>query len=137
MDDDGEASDLPDHWVPWLRSIRDHVHEHINPPCALGSGHRSLADKASAEVYKWALQEPFCKSLGVHAASYLSHTSDMGVEVGLPDFSIAGDVETLLPSWFHREELAPDVPMEVLGNGVGVCCGANNCQEFLPPPPIT
>ena len=34
-------------WQPFLDTIRNSIREQINPPAALGSGHRSLADKIS------------------------------------------------------------------------------------------
>ncbi len=106
------AAPLPE-WVPWLRTIITSIREHINPPTALGSGHRALADKAAAEVYKWALQEPMGAPLASHASSYVSHTSDMGVELGLPEFTIPDDgIERLLPGWMHRAGLQPE-PLDV------------------------
>ncbi len=80
----------------------------MNPPAALGSGHRTLASKVAAEVFKMALQEPFGKPLRRHADTFVSFTSDMGVELGIPDFAVSGQsdcIEQLLPSWFHRELL--------------------------------
>ena len=89
-------------WVPWLQLLKTHVREHINPPTALGIGHRSLADKASSEVYKWQLQMPPTADLAVHSNSYIAHCSDMGVELGLPDFEVSGSVSALLPRWLTR-----------------------------------
>ena len=87
-----------DDWLPHLRVLSSEVREHINPPAALGSGHRSLMDKASAEVYKWALQTPAGASMETQASSYIAHTSDMGVEIGLPDVQFDGPVHSLLPA---------------------------------------
>jgi hypothetical protein len=119
---DGEVMDAA--WTPWLQTIQANILEHISTPAALGSGHRSLAHKASAEVYKWGLQEP-PGQLVAHATSYIAHCSDMGVELGLPDFTIQGQCESLLPSWFHRDVLAPDI--EVAGGAGddpdGLCLG--------------
>ncbi len=104
MDDD-----CPAEWHPFLDTLRKNIRLHINPPAALGSGHRGLADKAAAEVYKWALQQPFGTKLQHHANSYVAFTTDMGVEVGLADFIVpTAGVDGLLPSWVHRDGLAPD-----------------------------
>jgi hypothetical protein len=111
LDDDGivALSTVPfPEWVPWLRTIHSNIREHINPPSCLGSGHRALADKAAAEVYKWALQEPLGAPLSAHSSSYISHTSDMGVELGLPEFIVPEGVERLLPGWLHRSGLQPE-----------------------------
>ena len=70
-------------------------------------------DKASAEVYKWALQTPAGASMETQASSYIAHTSDMGVEIGLPDVQFDGPVHSLLPAWMVPEVLPPDVEVEV------------------------
>ena len=101
------TSPLPE-WKPLLQVISDSIHEHIHPPAALGSGHRSLADKAASEVFKWQLQSPSIPNLTLHSASYVAHCSDMGVELSLPDFELSGSVDRLLPEWM-REVLPADV----------------------------
>ena len=45
--------------------------------------------------------------LGDIGASYISHTSDMGVELSLPDFHM-DNAHTLLPRWMSREGLRVD-----------------------------
>ena len=96
-------------WQPWLDKIKDSVREHINPPAALGSGCRGLSDKCSAEAYKMHLQMPRCDRLGDHCATYISHTSDLGVEIGIPDFSINGDPASLLKHWIDRDTVPADM----------------------------
>ena len=34
-------------WKPWLETLSENVHQHINPPVALASGHSALADKVA------------------------------------------------------------------------------------------
>ncbi|CAE7488403.1 unnamed protein product, partial [Symbiodinium sp. KB8] len=104
------TSPLPE-WVPWLQTLRSNIHEHINPPAAMGSGHRSLSDKAACEVFKWHLQHPITSDLFQHGASYVAHCSDMGVELSLPDFHVSGSVEALLPDWLHRF-IPPDIDVD-------------------------
>ena len=41
---------------PRLKLIRCAIREHVNPPAALGSGHRGLHDKVSAELHKYYFQ---------------------------------------------------------------------------------
>lgn len=98
---------------PATRVLAASVRELISPPAALGSGHRGLADKASAEVYKWALHSFPGQPLADHAMSYIAHCGDMGVEMGLPDFELIGPVETLLPKWMERQPLHPDLDLEM------------------------
>ena len=114
--DEQEANDhVPDvlpllplpEWKPWLQVISDSIFEHIHPPAALGSGHRSLADKAASEVYKWQLQSPSIAALSQHSASYIAHCSDLGVERSLPDFELSGSVDCLLPEWLRGPMLQP------------------------------
>ncbi len=119
-----ELRDVPREWAPWLATVRQNIRQHINPPAALGSGNRGLAGKASVEVHKWALQEPFNRDLALHAQSYASYTTDMGVELGLADFVVpANGVEGLLPSWVHRRDApeAAEIEAQVLdGLGFGM-----------------
>ena len=109
-------------WRPWLQAIAKHIVEIINMPGALGSGHRGLNDKAGVEVFKWGLSEPRAAPLITHAETYMAHCSDMGVELGLPDFNISGRHEALLPTWFHRsagDAVIPDLePSAAVGDDI-------------------
>ena len=96
------AAPLPE-WVPHLKVLQKHIFEHVNPPAAMGSGRRSLADKAASEVYKWHLQHAETTSLSEHADSFVAFCSDMGVELSLPDFHVPGSVDALLPDWLERK----------------------------------
>ena len=99
-------------WRPWLDIPSLSVREQIHPPAAL-SGHRSLADKAASEIFKWHLQRPQAVSLESHAASYIAHCSDTGVELSLPDFQLQGCLDTLLPSWLREQlHMQPDLEKE-------------------------
>ena len=49
-----------------------------------------------------------------HFATYISHTSDLGVEVGIPDFSLDGGPASLLNPWIDRDEAGKDkVPADL------------------------
>ena len=117
-EDTWERGDVPmDHvrrrtnpeWEPYLRSLKSNIREHINPPAALGTGCRGVADKAKAVTFAWALQTPCECRIIDHADTYLSQTSDMGVELSLPDFEITGHHESLLPEWVNRMPLELDI----------------------------
>ena len=43
-----------------------------------------------------------------HVDNVVSHTSDMGVELGVPDFAITEGINELLPPWLDVEPLLPD-----------------------------
>ena len=99
-----------DAWQPWLKTIGESVHEYVNLPAALGSGHRGLPHKAAAKVFGWAMTSPNCgDALAEHAGSYAGHTSDLGVETSLPDFFVDGHCASLLPPWFNKQDCQADV----------------------------
>ena len=75
-----------DAWMPWLRTIEEHIKENVNPPMALGGGHRKLADKAGAELYKWCLACRSMDGLRKMSASFHVHCGDMGGRNGLAGF---------------------------------------------------
>ena len=89
-------------WVDFLSVLKDNIREHVNPPAAMGSGHRSLVDKVACEVYKWHLQLPVSADLSAHASSYVAFCSDMGVELSIPDFQVNDSIAGLLPDWLKR-----------------------------------
>ena len=54
-----ELDCYPEYVAKWKRYhhiLQENVFFHISIPTALGSGHRSMADKAAAEVLKWHLE---------------------------------------------------------------------------------
>ena len=59
-----------------LSLLQTNVFEVINPPTALGGGHRGVVDKAARLVYAWSLHAPCAKALASKGAEYGSHTSD-------------------------------------------------------------
>ena len=81
--DDGQP--CPE-WRACTDLIKANLFEAILPPAALGSGHRGLAHKASLLAYGWSLGAGRISKPADIARSYISHTSDMGVELSLPDF---------------------------------------------------
>ena len=91
----------PEAWQRNLSTIKDNLFEVINPPSALGSGCRGLAHKCGNIAFAWHLQTDKATNLQDVADSYASHTSDMGVEISMPEFQIA-DPDSILPDWLHR-----------------------------------
>ncbi len=84
---------LADH----LASIKDNLREVVMPPAAMGSGHRGAAHKCGLIAFGWRLGCDASK-LQKFAQSFVSHTSDMGVELGIPDFTCSSH-SAFLPAW--------------------------------------
>lgn len=103
-----EAFHAKEEWSGWFPALRTNIVEHVHPPAALGVGQRDLLGKAKAIVSTWALQTKPSESLSKFADSIVSHTSDMGVEMSLPDLHISS-VESLLPAWRDRRSFQADV----------------------------
>ncbi len=80
----------------WHDTLVTNMFEVIMPPSAMGSGHRGLAHKASLIVYSWALGAPPQQDFRSIALSYASFTSDMGVEMSIPEFACR-DPTVLVP----------------------------------------
>ena len=91
--------------------LLEHVMEHVNPPSSLGSGFRGLAHKVGNMVFSWSLQSARGDELRKIPASFRSHTSDMGVELGIPDFHVR-DVSTLLPPWMSDANIGRDLEVD-------------------------
>ena len=99
---------------PWLQILLRNIREYINPPGALGSGHRGLAHKAGTFVYALHLQTAAHVPLQQQADSYQSHTADMGIELGFPNLHLSDrGIDGLLPDWIER--MSPDVVCHVNG----------------------
>ena len=82
-----------------LSTIKSNLFEVIMPPAAMGSGHRGLAHKCSLMAFSWALTVGATpEAFRYFARSFVGHTSDMGVELSIPDFNCR-DALKLLPGW--------------------------------------
>ena len=78
----------------------------VNTPVALAPGCRSLPHKVAHLAYSIALHTAPGHMQKVMDA-VVSHTSDMGVELGIPDFTITSSLNELLPPWLDVEPLLP------------------------------
>ncbi len=87
----------PEEWSPWLQAVRSNIFEVVSPPAAMGSGHRGIAHKCGLVAYSWALGAR-TNDIRPTALTYVSHTSDMGVELSIADFNCS-DPKVLLPTW--------------------------------------
>ena len=107
---------LPDAEEARLERELDQFHEHVCVPMALGSGYTSIADKASALLHSHTLESPTINSLSHVLGSYVSYTTDLGTEVGLPAFQVRS-LRSMLPQWYLPEELdvEEDEPIDVNG----------------------
>ena len=102
-------------WKDDLRVIRNSMQEHVMVPLAIGAGHRSLPHKCGRVAYGLALVSDPAVAIESNqdpvddiSASTVSHTGDMGVEMGIPDFRVE-KASGLLPPWIDRSSLGPDI----------------------------
>ena len=69
-----------------------------DPPAALGKGHTRLSHKCGALVHKWWMLTGSMDKLLAHRASFASFCTDLGTEVGAPQFHVP-KIENLLAPW--------------------------------------
>ena len=84
-----------------LQDMSANILEHVHIPVAVTSGQRSLVHKTSALAWAFFVD-------GEHVNSFVdsmrSFCSDMGVELGVPDFWVPGGcVKALLPKHLQEE----------------------------------
>ena len=101
-----------------LLTLQKSFFEVINPPAALGSGLRGLANKASHMAFAWALHCPSQRPPSSYTGGFRSMTTDMGVELSLADFH-CDRLEALFPEWVIRGGLDMDVDRASSGSGGG------------------
>jgi len=94
-------------WRSLLQTLKN-IKEHIYHPTAVASGQRGLPHKIAAELHQWHFDVPVAVSLNAHADTFECHTSDMGIEISMPDFEV-DNVDDLLPPWLQREDLHADI----------------------------
>ncbi|CAK0831729.1 unnamed protein product, partial [Prorocentrum cordatum] len=120
---------LPE-WAPLLKSMLD-IREHVFVPTSLAMGRTGISHKISALVHQWGLELPEGVGLKAMARSFISHTSDMGVEMSIPDYSVA-DHEGLSATWLDRAPLRLDaecVPPAFEDRGDLSAAGAERAVE--------
>ena len=83
--------------------IHENMTSSISPPVALGVGHTKLEDKAAALLYAVFLECGWA-FLAFFLNAFASFTTDMGVELGLNDFSNL-DFNQLLPRYVPSSSL--------------------------------
>jgi hypothetical protein len=125
-DEDADAHAVQE-WAPMLCQLRK-IEEHICTPAAMASGQKGLAHKAGAFLHQVHLELPSDVPLTEFCAGLKSHTSDMGIEMSLPDFS-AESVENILPSWINRGAIRLDVEDGSSGD-VGEALQQDGVSEF-------
>ena len=100
---------FPREWEA-LHAALEELRHHICIPVSVTSGHRGLVHKCAALSHQLLMDCQGCvRLLEAVLRSVRSYTSDMGTEMGIPDFRCQ-DPQELLPPWHgHFEELQPDV----------------------------
>ena len=76
-------------------------------PTALSAGRAKLHDKAASLLWSYWL-EVATIHLAFFLDSFISFTTDMGVEAGLTDFANV-DFQQLIPSWVWASEMESDM----------------------------
>lgn len=102
------------------QSQRDHLdrlqmlrREH-DIPAALGNRAESVGHKCAAMLHKFALRVPVDgrkDMLEKFTSSYFSFCADLGVEIGIGEFTVE-NLQSLLPHWLIGSNLESDVPAE-------------------------
>ncbi|CAK9088174.1 unnamed protein product, partial [Durusdinium trenchii] len=102
------------------QSQRDHLdrlqmlrREH-DIPAALGNRAESVGHKCAAMLPKFALRVPVDgrkDMLEKFTSSYFSFCADLGVEIGIGEFTVE-NLQSLLPHWLIGSNLESDVPAE-------------------------
>ena len=98
---DGMVENPPHIWDAWHKTICKSFFEVINPPSALGAGHRGVANKASHLMFATALHTPASTPLSTECDSFHAICTDMGIELSIADF-LCKDPQELLPPWVGR-----------------------------------
>ncbi len=93
------------------RRLHDNLRHRTQVPVALGLRKADLPSKVSAFLHSALLECPSLVALQKYLASFVSFTTDLGVEVGLAGF-YALTLEGVLPVWMRqvRQEFVPDLP---------------------------
>lgn len=94
--------DVVEEWVPWLKQIGSSMREHIHPPADLQSGFEGLSHKAAAMSWSLSMECSSREALRQVVRSFVSFTTDMGVELGLSD--LQQPVDRFLPSWLELDQ---------------------------------
>ena len=94
-------------WKAALKTIKENIFQIIDPPGAHGSGHRGAVHKASRVAFGWKLGADDREHLRDRAMTYMSHCSDMGVELSVPDFTCRDPTE-LLPEYMRNAGVRKD-----------------------------
>ena len=120
-------------WAPMLRQLRQ-IQEHICAPAAMTSGQKGLAHKAGAFLHQVHLELPSDVPLTEFCTTLKSHTSDMGIEMSLPDFSVES-LENILPVWINREAIRMDLEdgsSGVVGEALQQDGVSENAKSLMP-----
>ena len=96
-------------------ALSRNIQEHACLPVAMGSARVSIEDKCSAFLHSTVLECNGINSLRQHLDNFVSWTTDLGVEVGIPAF-VSLKWQDLLPAFF-QQPLEGDVMLAEDGAG--------------------
>ena len=118
----------PDDWQPLFRVLGTAISFHVLPCGAVTSGQRGLAHKAACILHEIALELESPTCLRPFLASIASYTSDMGVELSIPDMHVSHP-EDLLSSWQRAAGLEVDAELDVSDIEAGAAPRSPSLQE--------
>ena len=102
------VQEVPDAWRLLLDALPSVAVKHCSPPGSVANGQRGVVHKVACILHSLALELPDQSYLLGFLRSAVSFTSDMGVELSVPDFRTA-DATALMPPWYdHSMELDVD-----------------------------
>ena len=110
-EDHFEADPLDLAGIPDLHAtLHKRLQDHACLPVAMGHAKAAIEDKCAAFLHSTAMESANLVSLRAHLDNFVSWTTDLRVEVGIPNFSVL-NWQSLLPP-FLQAPLEADVPSE-------------------------
>lgn len=92
----------------YMQILYSGIQRHNDPPVAVGKGCTNLGHKCAALLHKWWLQSGSEAKLLCFRASLASFCTDLGTEVGSPDFLVP-DIRMLMPEWMYEDSGGMDL----------------------------
>lgn len=118
-----DPADLPEHLRHLMKKLFIKPRTHTQTPMVIATGFSNLVHKVSASLQGAAYVRPDVQALCRFCDSFVSMTTDMGVEFGMGDFK-CGAIGDLLPPWHRILGMVPDMACDTADHGEGPCVPA-------------